>query len=147
MSPRARAAILRRRRGSPLPEAPELTSLRLRLAPLLSAREREVAQPNPAALLAWVQQRTSLPASFLAQAQRGPLCLGPYEVTGRLGRGGMGAVLRGRAVLLARLRAERPELTLVGNSAFDRSDEFAKLGVLRFLRKPWRPQELLDLLG
>jgi serine/threonine-protein kinase len=55
-----------------------------------------VAQPNPAALLAWVQQRTSLPASFLAQAQRGPLCLGPYEVTGRLGRGGMGAVLRGR---------------------------------------------------
>jgi len=49
--------------------------------------------------------------------------------------------------LVARVRALRPDLRIVGNSAFDRSEEFAKLGVDRFLRKPWHPRDLLEALG
>lgn len=47
---------------------------------------------------------------------------------------------------LARARRVRPGLRVVGNSAYDRSEEFAKLGVDRFVHKPWRPSDLLAAL-
>jgi DNA-binding NtrC family response regulator len=48
--------------------------------------------------------------------------------------------------LVTRARGYRPDLRIVGNSAFDRSEEFAKLGVESFLRKPWGPRDLLEVL-
>jgi CheY-like chemotaxis protein len=47
---------------------------------------------------------------------------------------------------LLRTRALRPRLRVVGNSAFERADAFAALGVSRFLRKPWRAEDLLAAL-
>lgn len=50
------------------------------------------------------------------------------------------------AALARRARAFRPELQVVGNSAFDRAADFAALGIHGFLRKPWRPRDLLAAL-
>jgi CheY-like chemotaxis protein len=50
------------------------------------------------------------------------------------------------ASFLRRARALRPDLRVVGNSAFERGAEFAALDVTRFLRKPWRAAELLAAL-
>jgi CheY-like chemotaxis protein len=47
---------------------------------------------------------------------------------------------------LARARRLRPGIRIVGNSAYDRSEEFAKLGVQRFVQKPWRACDLLAAL-
>jgi CheY-like chemotaxis protein len=48
--------------------------------------------------------------------------------------------------LVRRARAFRPDLKVVGNSAFERGADFAALGVHGFLRKPWRPRDLLAAL-
>ncbi len=48
--------------------------------------------------------------------------------------------------LVRRARAFRPDLKVVGNSAFERGEDFAALGVNGFLRKPWRPRDLLAVL-
>lgn len=48
--------------------------------------------------------------------------------------------------LVRRARAFRPDLKVVGNSAFERTEDFAALGVHGFLRKPWRPRDLLAAL-
>jgi CheY-like chemotaxis protein len=47
---------------------------------------------------------------------------------------------------VARARALRPGLRLVGNSAFERAEEFGELGVERFVRKPWQPPDLVAAL-
>lgn len=48
--------------------------------------------------------------------------------------------------LVARIRQRRPGIAILGNSAFECSEEFAKLGVDRFVRKPWRAADLVALL-
>lgn len=48
--------------------------------------------------------------------------------------------------LLRRLKALRPEATIIGSSGDDRRSEFAVLGVTRFLPKPWRLPDLINLL-
>jgi DNA-binding NtrC family response regulator len=48
--------------------------------------------------------------------------------------------------LVERIRGLRPEIAILGNSAFERGEEFAKLGVDRFVRKPWRAADLAKLL-
>jgi CheY-like chemotaxis protein len=50
------------------------------------------------------------------------------------------------AELAPRLRAVRPELFVVGNSGTDRRHEFRRAGVDRFLPKPWRVEELIEVL-
>ncbi len=47
---------------------------------------------------------------------------------------------------LRELKAIRSTVTLIGSSGDDRASEFAALGVSRFLAKPWRLPDLLDLL-
>lgn len=49
--------------------------------------------------------------------------------------------------LVRRLLAVRPDLVVVGNSGADRRSEFRLSGVDRFLRKPWRVDELIEVLG
>jgi CheY-like chemotaxis protein len=50
------------------------------------------------------------------------------------------------AELIPKLRALRPGLRIVGNSGSPRQAEFAALGVPRFLLKPWRIQDLIEVL-
>jgi len=50
------------------------------------------------------------------------------------------------AELAPRLRAVRPDLFVVGNSGTDRRHEFRRAGVDRFLPKPWRVEELIEVL-
>lgn len=49
--------------------------------------------------------------------------------------------------LVGRIRAVRPGMLLVGNSAADRKHDFALRGVDLFLPKPWRTADLLQLVG
>jgi CheY-like chemotaxis protein len=51
------------------------------------------------------------------------------------------------ASLVARIRSQRPNVTLVGHSSMERRDHFAALGVHRFLLKPWNPGDLLAVLS
>jgi len=50
------------------------------------------------------------------------------------------------AVLVDGIRSARPDVTLVGRSSMCRGEAFAALGADRFLRKPWTPEELMELL-
>lgn len=47
---------------------------------------------------------------------------------------------------VAWMKAERPEVTLVGTSGSYRRNEFAMLGVERFVLKPWRVDDLMNVL-
>jgi CheY-like chemotaxis protein len=49
--------------------------------------------------------------------------------------------------LVGRIRAIRPGILLVGNSAGDRQHDFALRGVDLFLAKPWRTADLLDRIA
>ncbi len=49
------------------------------------------------------------------------------------------------SVLIRRLKARRPEVVLIGNGHKDRREVFESLGVERFLIKPWRGIEFVDL--
>lgn len=49
-------------------------------------------------------------------------------------------------LLVEDLEANRPEVTIVGTSQQDRREEFAAMGVERFLQKPWRIEDLIRLL-
>jgi CheY-like chemotaxis protein len=49
--------------------------------------------------------------------------------------------------VVGRIRALRPGMLLVGNSAADRKHDFALRGVDLFLAKPWRTADLLKLVG
>lgn len=49
--------------------------------------------------------------------------------------------------LVARLRRQRPDLTLVGTSGADRRSEFEARGVDRFLAKPWTLDDLIRVAG
>jgi CheY-like chemotaxis protein len=51
------------------------------------------------------------------------------------------------ASLVARIRSQRPDVTLVGHSSMERREKFAALGVDRFLLKPWSPSDLLAVLS
>ena len=51
------------------------------------------------------------------------------------------------ASLVARIRRQRPDVTLIGHSSMERRGHFAALGVDRFLLKPWSPSDLFALLG
>ena len=50
------------------------------------------------------------------------------------------------ASLVTKIRAMRPDVILVGDSSLDRRSAFASLGVDRFLKKPWTPDDLTELL-
>ncbi len=50
----------------------------------------------------------------------------------------------GRAI--ERIRSCRPDVTIVGNSPGDHRDAFARLGVPLFLQRPWRADDLINLL-
>ena len=50
------------------------------------------------------------------------------------------------ASLVARIRSQRPDMTLVGHSSMERREKFAALGVDRFLLKPWTPDEFWEVL-
>ncbi len=50
------------------------------------------------------------------------------------------------ASLVARIRSQRPDMTLVGHSSMERREKFAALGVDRFLLKPWTPDQLWEVL-
>jgi CheY-like chemotaxis protein len=50
------------------------------------------------------------------------------------------------ASLMARIRSQRPDVTIVGHSSMERREHFAALGVDRFLLKPWTPDQLWELL-
>jgi CheY-like chemotaxis protein len=50
------------------------------------------------------------------------------------------------ALLVRRIRELRPDVTIVGHSSMERREHFAALGVDRFLRKPWKPEQLLAVL-
>jgi len=50
------------------------------------------------------------------------------------------------ADLVEPLQRARPDITVVGNSGSDRQAEFAGMGVRRFLFKPWRVTDLIDIL-
>lgn len=45
------------------------------------------------------------------------------------------------------LRATRPGVIVVGNSGSDCRSELKRIGVDRFLMKPWRVEELIELLS
>ena len=45
------------------------------------------------------------------------------------------------------MKAIRPDLELVGNSASERRAEFAAMGVGRFIFKPWRVGDLVAVLS
>lgn len=47
--------------------------------------------------------------------------------------------------LLRRIRIVRPSLPVVGTSGGDRREEFGRRGVERFLQKPWKLEELLEI--
>ncbi len=51
------------------------------------------------------------------------------------------------AVSIERIRATRHDVTLIGTSGTCNRDEFAAMGVHRFLPKPWRLGELLRQLS
>src|SRR5690606_33576568 len=70
---------------------------------LLTSDEAAEAATCEEGLAAWIRRQRLLPGPLLAQAERGePLRLGRYVVAGRLGKGGMGAVLRARDDRLGR---------------------------------------------
>ena len=48
---------------------------------------------------------------------------------------------------VALLRARRPGVVVVGSSGNDCRAELAQFGVERFLQKPWRVEELIELLS
>jgi CheY-like chemotaxis protein len=50
-------------------------------------------------------------------------------------------------ILACRLRSARPDLLLVGTGAADRRRAFRRLGVDRFLPKPWRLEDLTRAVG
>lgn len=50
------------------------------------------------------------------------------------------------ALLVRRIRELRPDMTIVGHSSMERAEHFAALGVDRFLRKPWTPEQLMALI-
>lgn len=50
------------------------------------------------------------------------------------------------AALVQELKRIRPQCLIVGNSGSDRKADFAALGVSYFLPKPWRFEDLVDLL-
>jgi len=50
------------------------------------------------------------------------------------------------AGFVGRLKSIRPGAVIVGNSATARSDEFLQAGVERFLAKPWRIEDLVQVL-
>lgn len=49
--------------------------------------------------------------------------------------------------LVPQLRARRPDLLVVGSSGSDRREEFRRVGVERFLQKPWMVEDLVTALG
>ena len=51
------------------------------------------------------------------------------------------------ASLVARIRSQRPDMTLVGHSSMERREKFAALEVDRFLLKPWSPGDLVAMLN
>jgi two-component system OmpR family response regulator len=51
------------------------------------------------------------------------------------------------ATLIRRLRSVRPEVVLVGTSGGDRRRHFAERGVNRFVPKPWRLGDLVEVSG
>jgi CheY-like chemotaxis protein len=50
------------------------------------------------------------------------------------------------SAFIQQLSSVRPDLVVVGTSGGDRREAFAALGVTRFLQKPWRVDDLLNLL-
>lgn len=50
------------------------------------------------------------------------------------------------AALVQSLLAIRPDLKIVGNSVEDHRLDFERMGVARFLSKPWEMQDLIDIL-
>jgi CheY-like chemotaxis protein len=50
------------------------------------------------------------------------------------------------ALLVRRIRNQRPDVTIVGHSSMERREKFAALGVDRFLLKPWTPDQLWEVL-
>jgi CheY-like chemotaxis protein len=50
------------------------------------------------------------------------------------------------ADMIRRMRTSRPETIVIGISGLDRREEFAELGVTQFLPKPWRIDDLINLL-
>jgi len=47
---------------------------------------------------------------------------------------------------LGSIRRVHPTLRIVGNSSMERRQDFAKLGVNHFLKKPWFPHDLIEIL-
>ncbi len=47
---------------------------------------------------------------------------------------------------IERIKAIRPDVVIVGTSGSDRRDDFAALGVEHFLQKPWRCDDLVNVL-
>jgi serine/threonine-protein kinase len=70
---------------------------------LLTSDEAREAGSCDQGFAGWIKRQRLLPEPLLEQAERGePLRLGRYVVTGRVGKGGMGAVLRARDDRLGR---------------------------------------------
>lgn len=70
---------------------------------LLTSDEAREAGSCEQGFAGWIKRQKLLPKPLLEQAERGePLRLGRYVVTGRVGKGGMGAVLRARDDRLGR---------------------------------------------
>jgi serine/threonine-protein kinase len=87
--------------ASDLPDPKRTTAplaQRLVTTGLLTLGEADASQASDdPGLMTWVVNQGLLPAPLLNQALAGePLRLGRYEVTGRVGKGGMGAVLEAR---------------------------------------------------
>ncbi|MCO5165448.1 MAG: serine/threonine protein kinase [Planctomycetes bacterium] len=80
---------------------------------LLTSDEAAEASACEGGLAGWLRRGRLLPPALIEQAERGePLRLGRYVVMGRLGKGGMGAVLRARDDALGRevaLKVVRPD--------------------------------------